>query len=216
MRELLALSEGLPSREVEAGGVLVREGERSGALYVLERGALTVARAGVTIAVISAPGSLVGEVAVLVEGNHSATVTATIPSAVRVAEDGEAFLRSSPEITLLVAKEVAHRMQGLVAYVAELKVQYDDGPGLEVMDEILARLSVWRTEALEARGGEGTGPPALSATAATGCVSRTAQPSCGAARRSRAVTCRAEACRRSGRSGGPATATGAVAARWAT
>ena len=82
-------------------------------------------------------------------GNHSATVTATIPSAVRVAEDGEAFLKSSPEITLLVAKEVAQRMQGLVAYVAELKVQYDDGPGLEVMDEILARLSVWRTEALE-------------------------------------------------------------------
>jgi CRP-like cAMP-binding protein len=149
MRELLALSEGLPTREVEAGHVLVREGESSGALYVLERGALTVARAGVTIAVISAPGSLVGEVAVLVGGNHSATVTATIPSAVRAAEDGEAFLRSSPEITLLVAKEVAHRMQGLVAYVAELKVQYDDGPGLEVMDEILARLSVWRTEALE-------------------------------------------------------------------
>jgi CRP/FNR family transcriptional regulator, cyclic AMP receptor protein len=149
MRELLALSEGLPSREVEAGGVLVREGERSGALYVLERGALTVARAGVTIAVISAPGSLVGEVAVLVEGNHSATVTATIPSAVRVAEDGEAFLRSSPEITLLVAKEVAHRMQGLVAYVAELKVQDSDGPGLEIMDELLARILSWRTEALD-------------------------------------------------------------------
>jgi len=36
----------------------------------------------------------------------------------------------------------------LVGYVVELKVQYDDGPGLEVMDEILARLSVWRTEAV--------------------------------------------------------------------
>ena len=36
MRELLALSEGLPLREVEPGDVLVREGERSGALYVLD------------------------------------------------------------------------------------------------------------------------------------------------------------------------------------
>ena len=149
MRELLALSEELPLLEVEAGHVLVREGESSGELYVLERGALTVTRAGVTIAVISSPGSPVGEVAVLVGGDHSATVTATIPSAVRVAEDGEAFLRSSPEVTLLVAREVAQRMQGLVAYVTELKVQYSDGPGLEVMDEILARLSVWRSEALE-------------------------------------------------------------------
>ena len=149
MRELLALSEELPLREVEPGDVLVREGERSGALYVLERGALTVARAGVTIAVISAPGSLVGEVAVLVGGDHSATVTATIPSAVRVAEDGAAFLQSSPEVTLLVAREVAQRLQGLVGYVVELKVQYDDGPGLEAMDEILARLSVWRSEAIE-------------------------------------------------------------------
>ena len=92
---------------------------------MLERGALTVARAGVTIAVISAPGSLVGEVAVLVGGDHSATVTATIPSAVRVAEDGEAFLRSSPEVMLLVAREVAQRLQGLVGYVVELKVQYE-------------------------------------------------------------------------------------------
>ena len=149
MRELLALSADLPLREVAPGQVLVREGERSGALYVLERGALTVARAGVTIAVISAPGSLVGEVAVLVGGDHSATVTATIPSAVRVAEDGEAFLQSSPEVTLLVAKEVAQRLQGLVGYVVELKVQYSDGPGLEAMDEILARITVWRSEAMD-------------------------------------------------------------------
>jgi hypothetical protein len=47
---------------------------------------------------------------------------------------------------LLVAKEVAQRLQGLVGYVVELKVQASDGPGVEVMDEILARLSVWRTE----------------------------------------------------------------------
>jgi hypothetical protein len=66
--------------------------------------------------------------------------------AVRAAEDGEAFLLSSPEVLLLVAKEVAQRLQGLVGYVVELKVQAADGPGLEVMDEILARLSVWRTE----------------------------------------------------------------------
>jgi CRP/FNR family transcriptional regulator, cyclic AMP receptor protein len=159
MRELLALSEGLPVREVAPGEVLVREGEHSGALFVLERGALTVARAGITIAVISTPGSLVGEIAVLVGGDHSATVTATIPSAVRVAEDGEAFLRSSPEVTLLVAKEVAQRLQGLVGYVVELKVQYDDGPGLEVMDELLARLSVWRAEVLEEDASEPASGP---------------------------------------------------------
>jgi CRP-like cAMP-binding protein len=149
MRELLALSESLPVRDVEPGHVLVREGDRSGALYVLERGALTVTRAGVSIAVISAPGSLVGEVAVLVGGDHSATVTATIPSAVRVADDGVAFLRSSPDITLLVAKQVAQRMQGLVAYVAELKLQESEGPGLDVMDELLARILSWHTESMD-------------------------------------------------------------------
>jgi CRP-like cAMP-binding protein len=146
MRELLGLSESLPVRDVEAGHVLVREGERSGALFVLERGALNVTRAGVSIAVISAPGSLVGEIAVLVGGDHTATVTATIPSTVRVADDGEAFLRSSPDVTLLVAKEVAQRMQGLVAYVAELKLQESDGPGMDVMDELLARILSWRAE----------------------------------------------------------------------
>ena len=129
--------------------MLVREGERSGARFVLEARCAHGRPCRRDHRSDQRAPPLVGEVAALVEGNHSATATATIPSAVRVAEDGEAFLRSSPEVTLLVAKEVAHRMQGLVAYVAELKVQYDDGPGLEVMDEILARLSVWRTEALE-------------------------------------------------------------------
>ena len=140
--------------------MLVREGERSPALYVLEHGALAVSRAGVTIAAISAPGSLVGEVAVLVGGDHTATVKATIPSEVRVAEDGEAFLRSSPEITLLVAREVAQRLQGLVAYVTDLKVQETEGPGFDVMDEILARVSVWRAEALEHASDSGQEPTA--------------------------------------------------------
>jgi CRP-like cAMP-binding protein len=149
MRELLGLSEGLPVRQVGAGDVLVRESERSGALYVLERGALNVTRAGVTIAVISAPGSLVGELAVLVDADHSATVTATIPSTVRVAEDGMAFLRSSPEIALEVAKEVAQRMLGMVAYVAELKLQETEGPGVDVMDELLARILSWSTESAD-------------------------------------------------------------------
>ena len=65
---------------------------------------------------------------------------------------GRAFeigARLRPEVMLLVAREVAQRLQGLVGYVVELKVQYDDGPGLEAMDEILARLSVWRSEAIE-------------------------------------------------------------------
>ena len=149
MWELLALSEELPLREVEPGHVLVREGERSGALYVLERGALTVARAGVTIAVISAPGSLVGEVAVLGHPDGRRDGRGHRGRVVSADEDGATFLQSSPEVTLLVAREVAQRLQGLVGYVVELKVQYDDGPGLEAMDEILARLSVWRSEAIE-------------------------------------------------------------------
>jgi CRP/FNR family transcriptional regulator, cyclic AMP receptor protein len=149
MNELLALSDGLPLREVEAGHVLVREGEHSGALYVLERGVLTVTRSAVTIAVMNTPGSLVGEIALLVGGDHTATVTATTSSAVRVAEDGDSFLRSSPDVTLLVARTVAQRMQGLVAYVAELKAESSEGLGVEIVDEILARIHAWRAEALD-------------------------------------------------------------------
>jgi CRP/FNR family transcriptional regulator, cyclic AMP receptor protein len=139
--QLAELVRDLPVIDLRAGDVLVRERERTSSLFVLDHGALSVTRGGVAIAEIATPGSFVGEIAALVGGDHSATVTATAPSRLWVAQDGAAFLRSSPDIALMVATEVAHRLQGLVAYLADLKRQYEGAPGLDMVDGVLTRLA---------------------------------------------------------------------------
>jgi CRP-like cAMP-binding protein len=139
--QLLEVVRDLPSIELEPGDVVVREGECTGSVFVLDEGALQVTRGGVTIAAIATRGSFVGEVAALVGGDHSATVTATEPSRLWVASDGAAFLRSSPDLALTVATEVAERLQGLVAYLADLKRQYQGVPGLDMVDGVLTRLA---------------------------------------------------------------------------
>ncbi len=51
------------ARNADPGTHLTTEGTRSGHLYVLEAGRLKVTRAGVTLASIDEPGSIVGEMA---------------------------------------------------------------------------------------------------------------------------------------------------------
>jgi CRP-like cAMP-binding protein len=148
--DLLALTSSLPVLDVDVGDPVVREGERTGAVFVLERGLLHVTRGGVAIAEISAPGALVGEIAVLVGGDHSATVTAAVPSRLRVAADGAGFLRSSPDVTLHVATEVAQRLQLLIAYLADLQRQYAGAPGLAMVHDVLAKLTDRKGAAFEA------------------------------------------------------------------
>ncbi len=147
--DLVELTAHLPLLEVEPGGAVVREGERTGSLFVLESGTLAVTRSGVAIADITAPGAMVGEIAALLGGDHSATVTAVTASRLRVARDGNAFLRSSPDVTLLVAAEVARRLQSLVAYLADLKTQYAGIPGLDMVSDVLSHLTDNRGAAAE-------------------------------------------------------------------
>ena len=149
MTDLVELAAHLPIVEVDEGAVVVREGDRTGALFVLESGALSVTRDGVAIAAISAPGALVGEIALLVGGDHSATVAAVVPSRLRVAHDGAAFLASSPMVTLLVATELARRLQTLVMYLADLKAQYAGLPGLDMVSDVLSHLADRRGPAPE-------------------------------------------------------------------
>ena len=64
---------------------------------------------GLQIATITEPGSLIGEMSVLLGDDHSATVRATTPVEVRVIENAIAFLESTPLVALQVATLVCQR-----------------------------------------------------------------------------------------------------------
>ena len=143
MREILKLCpDDMPQRAVSAGVTLMEEGERSGVLLVLIEGAVTILKGDYEINVISEPGAVFGEVSVLLDAPHTATVKAATDSRFYVADDPLAFLRSHPEIALSVSKLLAKRLHAMTTYLVDLKQQFeghDDHFGM--IDEVLDSLS---------------------------------------------------------------------------
>lgn len=138
---LLSLTDGLPEHRMEGGDVLVAEGSREGRFAVLVTGRLEVRKGDVVVAEISEPGACIGEVSLLTGSPATATVVATGPAVVRVADDGDIFLRSSPEVLAEVARILAGRLHRMTTYLADLRRQYGDQPGLQMVGEVLSTLN---------------------------------------------------------------------------
>lgn len=121
MASILALTQNQPQRNLEPGETLVREGEESGDLYILETGRLIVERQGVKIAEIKEPGALVGEMSVLLAKESSATVRAERATTVRVIDNPIPFLERTPIVALHVATLACARLDATSALLVELR-----------------------------------------------------------------------------------------------
>jgi CRP-like cAMP-binding protein len=139
MVDLLQLSADLPEVEIESGHEILREGERTGTIWILVSGELRVRRGTTVVEWIDRPGAVVGEMAVLLGTTATATVEASEPSRLRYAANGVQFL-SDPLVTHLVAVGLAERLNLVTTYLADLQDQYGDSPENDMVREILARL----------------------------------------------------------------------------
>lgn len=156
MIDMLRLASHLPEIELAAGDTLVDEGRAAGGLWVLVSGALEVRKGTVQVNTITRPGALIGEISVLLDTVYSATVRATEPTRLRHAADGRALLASDPSITRLVAVGLAERLNFVTTYLADLKHQYGDAPGLSMVSDVLSQLA--QRQAPAARPGSARDP----------------------------------------------------------
>jgi len=140
MNDMLRLTEGLPEIAFARGETIVREGDAAGGIWVLVSGDLQVRKGDVVVNTVSHPGALVGEVSVLLDTVCSATVEAIGPSVLRHAAHGRALLTSDPAITMLVAVGLAMRLDFVTTYLADLKHQYGDAPGLSMVSDVMREL----------------------------------------------------------------------------
>jgi len=141
MTDLLALAGGRPLATFTAGSVLIEEGTDPERLLLLVSGSVTVERDGVVFARVEAPGSVFGEMSVVLRRPATATVRASTDVQVRVVDDPEDFLLHSPGAALSVLRTTAARLDGLTQYLVDVKAQYADQQGhLGMVDEILDTL----------------------------------------------------------------------------
>src|SRR3981189_1742924 len=101
MREILEYCIGGSRRNVSPGDLVVHEGGRTGHLYVLIDGRLEVVKGDTVVSTITEPGAVLGEMAVLLDTPHTATVRAALASAIYEIDDAASFLRAQPAVAIL-------------------------------------------------------------------------------------------------------------------
>ena len=88
------------------------------------------------------PGAVFGEISVLLDTVHTATVRTLDALTFYVVDDPLAFLRSAPDVALGVARMLAKRLHAMTTYLVDLKQQFehhDDHLGM--VDEVLDALT---------------------------------------------------------------------------
>jgi CRP-like cAMP-binding protein len=132
----------MPQCRVAAGEAIIKDGDRSGRIYVLIEGAVEIVKGEVQINTVSEPGAIFGEMSVLLDAPHMATVRTLEPSRFHVAEDAKRFLDSDPALALEVSRLLARRLQAMISYLVDLKHQFEDhGNHLGIVDEVLETLA---------------------------------------------------------------------------
>src|SRR3954454_23658899 len=100
MRDILEYCVGGVRRNVSAGTLVVHEAGRTGHLYVLIEGRLEVIKGDTVVATITEPGAVLGEMSVLLDQPHTATVRAALDSVVYEIDDAASFLRAQPAVAI--------------------------------------------------------------------------------------------------------------------
>ncbi len=124
MSSLTELTANRPTRTLAAGEILLAQGDGGGDLFILLSGELSVLRDGVKLASLTLPGTLVGEMSVLLGTRSTATVQAERESKVRVVRDARQILEAEPGLAMRVASLVAGRLDATSALLVELSKQH--------------------------------------------------------------------------------------------
>ncbi|MEO8685093.1 MAG: cyclic nucleotide-binding domain-containing protein [Devosia sp.] len=141
MADILEYCEGLKVVPFKAGATILTEGERLGKIYILAEGQVEVIRERTQVTHIDEPGSIFGEMSVLLDMPHSATVKALSATKLYEIPDALTFLDKRPEFSLHIATMLARRLYYTTSYLVDLQQQAQGKrQDLDLVDEILASL----------------------------------------------------------------------------
>jgi CRP/FNR family transcriptional regulator, cyclic AMP receptor protein len=142
MPDILDYCKGRKLETFKSGAILISEGGEERKLFVLTEGQVEVLRKDTQVSYIDEPGSLFGEMSVLLDMPYSATVKALSTVKAYVIDDPIEFLGSQSEIALSLAALLARRLYYTTSYLVDLQQQAAGRrQDLDIVDEILSKLT---------------------------------------------------------------------------
>ena len=117
---------GLPIVTYAAGDTIIEEGSSPDKLFFLKEGKVSIVRSGTRVALIKTPGSVLGEMSLLLGVTATASAVAQDETTLHVTDAPLEFLKSNPEIHLQVSKALAYRLDSASRYLVDVKEQLAD------------------------------------------------------------------------------------------
>jgi CRP-like cAMP-binding protein len=130
---------GLSMMRHQAGETVLTSGSKTGRLLVLRSGSVEVVKDGAQIARVSAPGTVFGELAVLLDQAHTADVRTLEQSDFYVA-NAATLLAHDSAMPLYVAVILAQRLDGANQALVELKRQLRAGEPSSVISDTVEKV----------------------------------------------------------------------------
>jgi len=141
MTDILDYCEGQKVVHFDSGETIIPEGARLGKLFILIDGQIEVIRRDTQVTHVDEPGSVFGEMSVLLDMPHSATVKALSEVDCYVIDDALTFLESNSEVAIHLATLLARRLYYTTTYLVDLQQQAEGRRrDLDVVDQILGSL----------------------------------------------------------------------------
>ena len=139
--DVLALTATTDRRTLGDGEFLIRAGAEHSPLFVLESGGLSIELGGARINHVSTPGSVLGELGLLLEMGASADVRADGEVVVREVQDADRLFDDNPQFARHVATTLARRLYRVTTYLDDLQRQFADERGsLGLVSQVLGDL----------------------------------------------------------------------------
>lgn len=129
-----------PKTSVRAGETIFEQGARSGFLVFLIEGSVEVVKDGKIIDRQSRPGTVYGELAVLLDDPHIAEVRAAEDCILVKIKEARQFFLDHPALMLHVCQTMAERLTAATRYLVDVRRQFSKDGHLAIMDKILTTL----------------------------------------------------------------------------
>ena len=130
----------LPLVSLKTGERLLEQGGKPEGIYFLHEGSVKVTKDGYKVAATAERGAVFGEMSVLLDREHSASVECLEDSNFYYVELPRKYLEDNPAVIWHMAQLLALRLFNLDQYLVDVKNQYVGHDHLEMVDDVLETL----------------------------------------------------------------------------
>jgi CRP-like cAMP-binding protein len=129
-----------PLVSMVAGDMLIKQGELTDSIFFLRTGAVKVTKDGYEVAVIRDKGAVFGEMSILLQYKHTASVQCLEDSEFYHIQHPRKYLEEHPGIIWYIAQVLGMRLFHLNQYLVDVKRQYEGHDHMHMVDEVLETL----------------------------------------------------------------------------